>query len=240
MASTGSFYEMARGQNQIPPELFKKRSLKLSFWNVGFTHFGELEKLPNLQALRIFCYPLATLDPIGKATSLTSLRICHFPKVKSLVPLQNLKNLTDLSLETLPSWDGSGKRHPIDSLKPLAKLKSLKNLHMTGVLAKDLDLRPLAELKHLRKIFIGNIYPQKQLATLSGLLPTRLRTHFLKPFDPFGNQNKCRKCETGMVMLSGLEIRPKVICPKCREDHFRKTTDRFLQLASEAGGHATH
>jgi hypothetical protein len=69
------------------------------------------------------------------------------PKVSDLSPLMALSELQCLSLETLPSWDSSGKTTQVDSLAPIGYLQDLRHLALFGVRPKDRSLAPL-ELCH--------------------------------------------------------------------------------------------
>jgi hypothetical protein len=71
------------------------------------------------------------------------LCIIHLPNVSDLSPLVSLQNLESLSLETLPSWDSSGKRTVVNSLAPLCQLPRLKHLSLFGVVPPDMSLAPI-------------------------------------------------------------------------------------------------
>jgi hypothetical protein len=105
---------------------------------------------------------------------------------------------------------------------------------MTGVVARDGDLSPLGALKNLRDIHIANIYSQEQLAGLAGRLPKRIRRGFLQPFVTM-DTDVCTKCGTRTVMLSGCDIRPRVICPACKKTMFEACVSRFEEIVRSAG-----
>ena len=228
------YFELTRDDRTIPEELGRARSPRLLIWNIGFKRFQDLALFPKLVEVKILNYPLDTLAPFASLLNLRRLEICHFPRAHSLQPLAKLSRLQDLTLKTLPSWDGSGKHHFVDSLRPLADLKNLRKILMTGVVAKDGDLSPLGTLKNLRDLHIANVYSQEQLAMLAGRLPNKLRRGFLRPFDTMDG-DVCKKCGTGTVMLSGCDIRPRVICPACKKKMFDSCVSRFEEIARSMG-----
>ena len=228
------YFELTRDDRTIPGELRRARSPRLSIWNVGFKAFEQLADFPNLVEVRVLNYPLDTLAPFGALPNLRRLELCHFPKARSLAPLAGLGRLRELRLAVPGSWSGSGKSHAVDGLGPLAGLRSLRSLEMTGVVAADGDLSPLAGLKNLQDLSSSNLYPQEQLARLAGLLPKKLRRGFLQPFVPVPG-DACRKCGTGRVMLSGCDIRPRIICPCCKKEDFESRVSRFNEISLAAG-----
>jgi hypothetical protein len=157
----------------------------------------------------------------------------HFPKVHSFEALSRLTKLEDLLLTTLPSWYNT--HQVVDTLRPLASLKKLRKLNFGGVLASDEDLSLLGTLRNLNNLFVSNIYPQEQLAKLAGRLPKVRRQWFLRPFVKF-SAAQCKKCGSTKVMLSGSDIRPRVICPICQEKQFKACVTRFEEIANGARG----
>jgi hypothetical protein len=179
-------------------------------------------------------YPLSSLAPIGKMIKLRRLQMIHLPKVTRLDPLSTLVELEELRIETLPSWDASGKTLVVESLKPLEGLRKLRFLAMAGVVAGDGDLSPLASLKKLEQLHFANRYSQEQLARLACCLPQATGS-FLAPFKSLGIH--CAKCGSEKVMLSGSDIKnPKVICPTCRRKKYDETVARFEKFRGEVRG----
>lgn len=83
-------------------------------------------------------------------TNLRYLSIVHLPRVHDLGPLRSLTSLLTLSLQTLPSWDSSGKRTVVDSLEPLLHLRRLEHLELLGVVPPDRHPDPLARIGSLK------------------------------------------------------------------------------------------
>jgi hypothetical protein len=69
--------------------------------------------------------------------------------------------LESLSLETLPSWDASGKVTEVESLDPIASLPSLKHVALFGVVPKT---KSLAALERCPKLISARFskYPKAE------------------------------------------------------------------------------
>ena len=122
----------------------------MRIWHCKYKTLAEITKFKNLKTLVIATYPDETLDVLANLTNLTYLRILHFPKVSSLEPLSQLKNLQTLSLETNPSWDSSRRVLTVDSLSPITQLKKLENLELLGVCTADKSLDALYSMAQLK------------------------------------------------------------------------------------------
>lgn len=158
--------------------------------------------------------------------------IMHFPKVTSFEPLKDLTGLEELTLESLPSGDASGKRKLVESFQPLSALKKLRVLKLAGVGTLDNDLSSLGGLIDLQTLAIPNFFPQREFALLSAKLPHVQPPYFLAPYLPLEG-DLCNKCKSEKVMLSGSDVpNPKVICPTCRRKKFEETVARFEMYKS--------
>jgi hypothetical protein len=91
-------------------------------WNCKYRTLVPLATLRQLRTLVILNFPDESLDFVGELRTLQYLSINHLPKVSELSPLEGLKHLETLSLETTPGWDASGKKTEVDSLAPLARV----------------------------------------------------------------------------------------------------------------------
>lgn len=135
----------------------------LRIWNCKFESLWSISEFRNLCELQILGFPDDTLEAVGQLQRLESLSICHMPKIRKLTPLQRLSKLTSLSLQTLPSWDSSGKVQVIDALEPLAGIESLKFLELFGVRPPDQSLAPLEKCSNLRSLRCSK-YPKQEVA----------------------------------------------------------------------------
>jgi len=102
-------------------------------WFCKYKNLAPLENMSNLEVLVIAGYPDDSFGVFERLTNLRYLSIIDMPKVSSLLPLQQLKNLTALSLSTLPSWDSKRKVTIVDDLSPLLKIPKLAYLELHGI-----------------------------------------------------------------------------------------------------------
>lgn len=121
------------------------RSARL--WHCKYRSLVPLSEFKNLEVLVIATYPDDSFQLLSPLPHLRYLRVLHLPKVSDLDPLAQLGQLESLSLETLPSWDASGKRQVVSSLQPISQLQSLRHLELLGVVPADGKLTPLFDLK---------------------------------------------------------------------------------------------
>jgi hypothetical protein len=169
--------------------------------------------------LLVVDYRLETLEPFAAFPGLESLKIQGGFKANDLSPLSGLRTLRELVLSTPPGSDGSGRVIDVHSLAPLAALASLERLVLIGVRPRDLDLAPLAGMKHLRELEISHVkeFTLEQYARLAAALPnTGGRT--LTPHRTIPGVGLCRKCGGQQVLLNGAPPRArKWLCPKCQQ-----------------------
>jgi len=134
----------------------------LRVWHCKYRTLASLSVFANLQTLVIASLPDEALSVIGSLRHLRYLRIVHLPKVTSLAPLAALEGLEVLSLETLPSWDPSGRRTEVDSLDPIGALPRLKHLSLLGVIPTDKSLRSVERCRSLVSAHLMG-YPKQEI-----------------------------------------------------------------------------
>lgn len=122
----------------------------LRLWHCCYRTLDALAAFSHLRILVIATFPDKTLDVVAKLRRLTYLRILHLPHVTDLSPLTALPSLESLALETLPSWDASGKVTVVESLAPIAALPGLRHLQLFGVRPADKSLKPLEQCGSLK------------------------------------------------------------------------------------------
>jgi hypothetical protein len=133
---------------RLPADPTSVTSLRV--WHCKYKSLGGLSVLTNLTALEIATYPDATFEPLALLDQLETLRVLHLPNVRDLRPLRGLKRLRSLSLETLPSWDASGKVTEVESLAPLANLPLLDSVELFGVVPRSRSIDDLLRVSQLR------------------------------------------------------------------------------------------
>lgn len=143
--------ELIRDNSQVfPPVQNPKTVSSLTVWHCKYKTLAPIQAFVSLRELTIATFPDKSFDLLATLVNLENLRILHFPKVSSLVPLAKLQNLRQVILESLPSWDASTKRLVVESLEPLASLPQLENLQLLGVVPESRSLTALEASKSLR------------------------------------------------------------------------------------------
>ena len=152
-----------REQGKVFPHVENPKALKiLKVWGCKYVSLSAISDFANLEKLEIGPFPDNTLDILTPLKKLRYLRIWHMPKVNDLSALEQLISLESLSLETMPSWDASGKVQEVTSLQPIQRLKNLKHLHLFGVRSKDKSLKTLYSCKNLEMALFSK-YPKKEI-----------------------------------------------------------------------------
>lgn len=114
----------------------------MRIWHCKDKHLSKLSAFKNLRLLEFGSFPDQSLEVIGSLPLLRYLKVVHLPKVSSLAPIAQLKDLRNLILATLPSRDSDRKRTIVESLSSLAGLKALR-LELFGICPPDYSLRAL-------------------------------------------------------------------------------------------------
>ena len=171
------------------------------------------------------------LEVLKEMPHVESLWLRHFRRVQSLEPLNSLKNLRELDLRTLPSWDASSRNLVVESFEPLAALPKLEKITTKGVIPKQGRLEPLGRIATLSQISINstsNFYQLEDFASLSAALPN---ARGLKPARTYHQCTRCR--EHLKLFLKGSKPRQsKSACPACE----RKRLIDHLERWNAAGG----
>ena len=197
-------------------------------------------------------------EDFGCLKDLTNLRILSLEtcsKAKSLAAFSGLETLSGLAithfknvhdlgplakLKSLKALAVSGSmwtRMKVDSFKPIEELKNLELLHLTNIKAEDESLRPLGELQRLKHLDIANFYPMSEFAKLSQKLRATECTWF-QPYIEIKHM-ECKKCGGAtMVMLTGK--RKPTLCSHCDnkklEKHVRDWNVHTENEAQQTGG----
>jgi hypothetical protein len=135
-------------------------------------HFGaarDLRALASLPALRdLLIWQVSGLDstrlePVGQCRILEALALGAARNVASLKPLEGVAgSLRYLEFERL-----SG----LESLEPVGSLSELRALCMFDSRPVDQSLAPLARLKQLADLTIGDVYPEHEVDALIAAQP---------------------------------------------------------------------
>lgn len=203
----------------------KIRSLRL--WFCGLKSMEILARFSDLRLLVMSDWLASDLNVLESLPKLEQLGVLHLPKITDLGPLSALPQLQALALETLPSWDASGKVQKVKSLAPIGDLKKLKALRLYGVVPNDGRLDVLAGAAALKEFECGDHYSLESMAALAVMKPGL----DLQPCVKL-DHIKCKKCNEPRVMLQGRvgTRRPRWACSVCEQDRIEAHEAEFEAL----------
>ena len=221
--------------SQVPQNLFDAachmRNLE-SLW-IQWSSIRNLDQIRASRRLRHLhigsSAQIRSIHPLAEMTSLKSLSLENFKRITDLGPLSPLTGLEELAIT-----GGMWGHQKVDSLAPLAKLRSLRWLHLGGVRSLDESLKPLGALQRLKLIFVnlGN-YPIEELAWLS--VRFAKIDHGVRPYSDFHREYAllpCKKCsKRTMVLLFG-KGRSRTICKNCDAEKLAAQVSRFKQCVA--------
>jgi hypothetical protein len=196
--------------------------------------FGGLAKLRRLKILHLDRNGQATsLDWVERLPSLLALGIFGFIGVQDLSPLR-----AQPGLEALAVAGSMWTRMNVDTLAPLASLKSLRHLDLTNLKVRDESLEPLAGLTRLESLRIANFYPAAAFARLARALPTT-ECPWFRPVQPLDGV-ACQRCGGALVVLSGRGAPTKcTVCDDARIAKHIAEFDRIAGRSRESGASST-
>jgi Leucine-rich repeat (LRR) protein len=130
-----------------------KRLRHLVLTGSGLKSLAGIEAMERLETLTLIMITAQDLSPIRE---LPNLREVTFRYVRGCRDLSGLAGLPELRRLTIDQAVGSDRDivH-IETLKPLAALRSFEEVVLRGTAIDDGDLSPLAELPNLRKVRLG-------------------------------------------------------------------------------------
>lgn len=212
---------------KVPQDLFDAacamKSLKAL--QLKWNSIKDLSRLAEATSLR--CLNLGqsssveSLEPVAGCAGLEWFQIESPTKAFSLTPLAGMSQLIGLGF-----LGQEGKKLTVPSLDALSGLASLRWLHLGSVHVADDSLRPLAKLRHLEWLGLGNHFETEEFAWLSTQLADTI-CDWLKPYARFNRSLfPCRRCATHYrVMTSGRGS--QLLCPCCDRLKLAKQVLRF-------------
>lgn len=191
---------------------------------------------PGGRRLLIFDYPWESFEPLAALPELEILKIQSSGTLKSLAGLSSLLRLRVLVISPPPSWDGSGRCLEVDSYRPLSALRALEKLSLLSVRPGDLDLAPIAAMRHLKDLHLAGVpeFTLEHYAKLSVALPTT-EGRCLQPYVRIEGVGFCKRCKGRTVMLTGaLPKKRHWLCPKCNENKLAEHVKQWEEFKRSA------
>lgn len=156
--------ELIREKDRTFPLLSNPDAITfLKVWHCSYESLRRIQDFHSLETLVIASYPDNDFTPLSMLKRLKVLQIIHMPEVDDLSPLSELSSLYTLSLQTLPSWDSSGKKTIVKSLRPLANLKTLRHMELFGVVPESRSLSEITDMTFLETASFSK-YAKKEIA----------------------------------------------------------------------------
>jgi hypothetical protein len=173
---------------------------------------NSIQRIEQAANLKAFYLGTAGICDIQSLAGLHELRWLYLANVNAMVDLSPLHSLA--KLEGLQLTGAEFKRFTIPSFAPFRELTQLLWLHLGAVHAEDGSLRPLANLKRLLVLVLGNFFSFQEFAWLSAHLPTT-RCDWFEPYQRFHRTVfPCQKCKGNWLVMTSGKGR-KLLCPTC-------------------------
>ena len=245
----------AGGLHRIP-ELGQLRALWANPGTVPLLR--ACAQAPALQAIYVCHFKRVADIPLHGAPVLEHLMLGWAPQLADLSFLKDLPALRTVYLEdmkrvdlsTLPELPEVTGFHlggsmwstlKLDSLEPLTRLPRLRYLRLSNARPVDGQLRSLAELRHLRELYLPNFFELEEVARLAGALPT-VKSNTLTPVfgrwegsRPASAPYLCQRCGGMREMMTGKPV--SLLCPVCDASKYQRRVARWE--AARASGWPT-
>ncbi len=177
--SAGTAYVV--GVNQASFELLARflRSEIIHFYEMRVADLAALTSFTGLRQLAL-CWntKLEDISVLAAIEHLEVLVLSDTPKVHDLAPLAQCSLLSALEFS-----GGIQSKNYAESLTPLAQMPSLEDLVLANLKVETGGLRPLADCKRLRNLWVSNQFPTEDYAFLSVKLPN-VQCNMFQPFVP--------------------------------------------------------
>lgn len=192
------------------------------------------KKLPSLT---INEYTFDSMQPLGVLAGLDVLKLQDSGALRTLSGVEALSGLQHLAISTPASWEGTSRRIEVESFKPLAALNRLERLFLNGVRPQDLDLTPIAGMRHLQELDISGVpeFTVEHYASLAAALPIT-DGRCLQPYNRLDGLGLCSKCKGKTVLLTGAPPRArKWLCPVCNDKKLAEHVATWQGFKKAAG-----
>src|SRR5687768_9573516 len=229
----------------------------LEIYDVGDRELEIVSRLPSIRLLSISVIRSKSLDALATLSRLEHLKCDDSGTLTNLAALSGLDRLRTLGLMHLRKMkyleeasrliqlrgltvSGSMWSHArVPTLAPLAKLRNLRSLHLTGVRVEDGSLSTLTTMKNLRDLTLANWFSTEEFAKLAAALPDLnapgYQSMWWIPPRP-AHQSDWDACDRCKAFTRGMTIgKPaKKLCPRCDEAKIAKFAARWDALVEAA------
>lgn len=204
---------------------------QLEVLQIKWSNVRDLSAISGLQQLRALS--------IGSSTKVPSIEPLIQLQQLKLLELENFKSITDFSplvlltsLDSLAITGSMWSSQAIESLEPFGQMTWLRTLSLDT--SSVSSLKPLARLKNLRELGLGGRLPFEEYAWLSAQLPTTACRWFAPFYEMAGSgYSRCVTCQQdSMVMLTG-RGKP-VVCRHCDAQKVAKHVAAYLLAKARA------
>jgi hypothetical protein len=215
-----------------------------------------LAQVRSLRMLSLYNLRTSNADQLAALSGLEHLHCDDAPKLNRLLFLRELRDLRTLWLEHFRALDDVSEISALGqlgglvlagsmwtamrlhSLKPLAALDGLRQLHLVNVRVTDGSLAPLTHLTNLRQLRVPNWFTKPEFAALAAFLPkTEGSFHspwFLPPtrVEEGSGYSTCKRCgRYSLGMTLGKPV--KHLCPNCDSAKVAKLVLQWETLVSQ-------
>jgi Leucine-rich repeat (LRR) protein len=192
---------------------------------IKWSNIKQLDQIKSLKKLKYLYIGSSTkiesIEPLAVLKQLEYLHIENFKLITDFTPLSKMASIKSLNI-TGSMWSFQ----QVDSLEFLSKMVWLKSL---AVDTHNIhSLRPLANLKALEDLHIGGRLPMEEYARLAAQLPSTSCRWFSPYYDLSDTGiGMCKRCnQQTMVMLSGGKG-AKTFCRSCDAEKVKKHEEAF-------------
>lgn len=204
----------------------------LECFRVKWSSIVKLDAISELTSLRYLHIGSSTkvesIAPLANLPNLRLLEIENFKKIEDYSPLLKLK-----SLESLVVSGSMWTRQNVGSLEPFSKMTWLKSLAIDTAFVES--LKPLATLRQLKQLDMGGKLPLKEYAWLAAKLPDT-ECRWFAPFLDVGTAgfSPCKRCKAKgtQVLMTGKG--GKVLCRECDAAKVNKQVVEFESMKQKA------
>jgi hypothetical protein len=219
--------------SHVTPPLFEAvcRMSDLECLQIKWSNVRDISAIAKLQQLRYLYFGSSTkVESIEPLAALSKLRLLEIENFKLITDFSPLTRLT--ALESLAVTGSMWTRQDVGALEPFARMTWLQSLALDT--SRVTSLWPLANLKRLKSLDLGNRLPMPEYAWLSAMLPAT-ECRWFKPYLDLAGTGigRCAQCkQDSKVMLTGGGA--KTLCRICDKARLERHEAAFNAAKAKA------